>query len=850
MRSASVRLFAWLCLLASCASALAQTSAGFTHYRIAGPGSKDSTGATLAGTPDGLTAAKTDGTHVVFFTRTGGLNTSSICAGDSALYTAPIMGGTVTPLVNTSTQFEAAEPAGSVTPLICDSPILAGAHVVYGAAYTKASGAVRNGFFSIPLLGGASADVLANGDPVPNSLGTAGQVDTGLSSTPYGSLALVGGGFVVQAQVSTTNTNVTFSNAGLALGSNSASSASSACHLQIPPLGLFVTDVGTLYANSVPLNSGGSGTIYRSGILAAPNPAAVTCDSIVYDPAPNGVALALPGEPTQPAGYKLTIAGTGTPAVLGSTTYFAANQPLSDGTSFYAFYSSLNGVMTKILGSRDAIPGIPATLADCSGTTNYPYISDSVSANGHYVEFFAANSYQPNCSSTAITSYSGDYVYDTVAKTIQLVTPIGSSLPGGDTPYCILDCFAQGPGTLSPDGHMVFTNWDTVDSSGGPTTVTLYSVFLGQLKTAVSLTAPATSSYAGSVTLTAKVSPNTGGTASATGSAVFMDGTKILGTVAIDNTGTAAFTTNALTPSLHILTAVYSGDPLYMGAASAPTSLVVAQSKTTLTLAGPAVVATGSSVTYTAALATAAGGTPTGSIVFTDGTSTLATVALTSMNNATFTTATLAAGPHALLATYMGDANFLGSVSPTLAVSVGTPDFALSSSPTSLTVNAGQSAVFPLTLTPAFGFAQAVTLTCAGLPANSTCTFSPSNVTPAGAPVSSTLIITTDTKSASLELPSTPFSGQSTRLLALAGLLLLPFSSRTLRRRVGKATLLTLALLSVSLAGLAGCSSGSTSQSTPSAPTYVTPDGTSSIVITAASGSLTHTQTVSLTITN
>jgi hypothetical protein len=87
---------------------------------------------------------------------------------------------------------------------------------------------------------------------------------------------------------------------------------------------------------------------------------------------------------------------------------------------------------------------------------------------------------------------------------------------------------------------------------------------------------------------------------------------------------------------------------------------------TTTTLTSGANPSTlGQAVTFTATV-TAAGGTPTGTVVFRDGGTTLGTVDLDAAGQATFTTSSLQLGTHTITAEYLGDANFSGSVSPGL----------------------------------------------------------------------------------------------------------------------------------------------------------------------------------------
>jgi hypothetical protein len=54
-------------------------------------------------------------------------------------------------------------------------------------------------------------------------------------------------------------------------------------------------------------------------------------------------------------------------------------------------------------------------------------------------------------------------------------------------------------------------------------------------------------------------------------------------------------------------------------------------------------------------------GTPTGTVAFTDGTTTIGSVTLNNVGRATFTTASLSRGNHVINASYQGDAKFLSS---------------------------------------------------------------------------------------------------------------------------------------------------------------------------------------------
>lgn len=92
-------------------------------------------------------------------------------------------------------------------------------------------------------------------------------------------------------------------------------------------------------------------------------------------------------------------------------------------------------------------------------------------------------------------------------------------------------------------------------------------------------------------------------------------------------------------------------------------------------------------------------------------------------------------------------AEALGALSPS--------DFSLSVSPTSSTINPGQSAMYTLTVTPRSGFNQQVSFSCAGAPADATCTISPAALTLDGTnPATATLTVETSASAAVFGPPS------------------------------------------------------------------------------------------------
>ena len=176
---------------------------------------------------------------------------------------------------------------------------------------------------------------------------------------------------------------------------------------------------------------------------------------------------------------------------------------------------------------------------------------------------------------------------------------------------------------------------------------------------------------------------------------------------------------------------------------------------------------------------------------------------------ATLTLEQLPQGLKTVTAAYSGGKDFAAS-SAAAAASSGTttlPDFALTASPTSLSLTPGQFGTVIVTVTPENGFNDMVTLSCSGVPAGATCVFSPTTLTPlTGAAVTSTLNIQTQGASgAFLQKPSSgiAYAIVLPGILALAGL-------GALRRRSGIGVVRVIgmaALLTAAGLGLGACGS-------------------------------------------
>jgi hypothetical protein len=280
----------------------------------------------------------------------------------------------------------------------------------------------------------------------------------------------------------------------------------------------------------------------------------------------------------------------------------------------------------------------------------------------------------------------------------------------------------------------------------------------------------------------------------------------------------------------------------------------IAPLTTTTALTASTTTATpGQSVTLTAKVAgpSNTGTLPSGSVTFLSGTTSLGMGTLDATGTATLATTKLPTGSDTITAQYGGDTYFATSTSSAVTIVVAAPSFTLSVSPTSLTVEHGSTGSTTVSLAPVGGFTGQVTFACSGLPANSTCSFSPGTVTPSGSGAATTTItIATDVNATSLAVPhKKPGSGRQSEELAL-GLLLGLGGLVGARRRWGRymqaaAMILLAAGLTLGTFAMTGCGGGS-NNSGGSGP--ITPSGTSTITVTGTSGTISQTATFKLTV--
>jgi hypothetical protein len=389
---------------------------------------------------------------------------------------------------------------------------------------------------------------------------------------------------------------------------------------------------------------------------------------------------------------------------------------------------------------------------------------------------------------------------------------------------------------LSVGTHIITATYagDGVNYSGS--TSSSVSITVAQASSAITFQNSSGSILpSGSATFIVYVTP-----AAATGTVTFKDGGTTLGTSTLSG-GSATYVASGLSLGTHTITASYGGDTSYLpSTTSGSVTIIVVKGTSATALTVPAApLYVGNSVALSASV-TSPSGTPTGTVTFADSGVTLGTGTL-SGGTATYTATGLAAGSHTITATYAGSSDYNGS--PSSAQGIAMSDFAVLVATPTITVTAGQTVTGLLTYSPASGgFPQAISITCTGAPAASTCTVTPSSLTPGAATVSATLTLTTTARSATA---LNRLSG--TNGIALALLALVPGLAAWRRRRAFASVALALAVFA-GLTLASGCGGGGTPAASKPAGTPAGP-ATLTITSTAAGAQpLTHTSTIAVTV--
>lgn len=476
----------------------------------------------------------------------------------------------------------------------------------------------------------------------------------------------------------------------------------------------------------------------------------------------------------KPAAIRLDSGGSIYVAGYTSSSDF----PVTQGALEYTYsppapYSSLSeAFITKVSGLAATVTATP-TFSPASGTyTSAQTVTISDATTGATI-YYTTDGSTPTTSSTKYTSAITVSASTTINAIATATGHSNSSVATATYTIGGVTPAAATP-TFSPVSG-TYTSAQTVTISDATTGATIYYTTDGSTPTASS------TKYTGAISVGASTTINA--IATAAGYA-----TSSVATATYTISGT---TPTAATPTFSPASGTYSS--------TQTVAISDATSGATIYYTTNGTTPTTSSTKYTAP-------------VTVNSTSTLSAIAVASgYNNSS-----------------VGTANYV--------INSGTPDFTVVLSASSLNIARGGSGTLTLTASPANGFSQSISLQCSGLPANTTCSFSPSAFTPNGSAVQDTVTVT----STATTLNLMPSLWQRETPAAMCGLLLLFFPTRN--RRIGRG-LLGCLFAGLILLPLSGCSSGTSGNSGGGSSPV-----TSVVTVTATSGSLQHTTTFTLTV--
>lgn len=425
-----------------------------------------------------------------------------------------------------------------------------------------------------------------------------------------------------------------------------------------------------------------------------------------------------------------SLSGSPNPSVFGQAVVFSATVtgPTGTGTPTGSMTFSDGAIA---IGTATLNQG-KATLSVNSLTVGAHSISASYAGDSTFANSTSAALSQTVNKSSTTTTLAGTPNPSVFGQPVTLTATVvasggGTGTPSGNVTFSDggnslgTATLTQGKTALSitsftPGSHTISASYvgdvnflpSSASGAGGVTQV------VGQSSTVTVLSSSANPSVYGQlVRFTAAVTPTGGGGGIPNGTLTFSDGNTLLGTAALDNTGTAVISVSSLGMGSHSITASYSGSTGYLASGSGPFSQIVNRDSVVVTIASaPNPSTVGQAVAFTMQAAPAAPGgspgtaAPGGPIILSDASAVLGTVTLDSSGKATISVSTLAAGNHSLTAAYQGDVNFSPGISGSYTQTVN-------KLPASVTLSSSQN---PTTNASALTVTATVRTSASGVP--------------------------------------------------------------------------------------------------------------------------------------
>jgi 6-phosphogluconolactonase (cycloisomerase 2 family) len=612
----------------------------------------------------------------------------------------------------------------------------------------------------------------------------------------------------------------------------------------VDPTGRFAYMTATINPNGSPLAQISGFSIGGSSGIPTPFSAALWTDS----QASNGAQLAISSGATTPnptpmivslsppfttaTAIPFTLQVNGTNFVPGAAVYFGGQPRSTTFVSSTQVNASIPGSDIDNDGTAVVFVFNPLPGGGASTSLEFP-----VSALAPIISSVSPSSVVAGGNAFGLTVIGSNFV------TSSVVNFNGTALATGYASPTVLsasvpaeDIVAQGTASIS-----VTTPSNGVPGGGSSNTVTL-TITAPVLPLSVSSISPTSATAGGpAFILTVNGSGFAQGSQSAPGSQVSFN---------LNNVLTTFVSPTQLTAQIPMSAIAIAGNPYVIvtnpnGFASTPITFMVMPGVGSVT--PPSLPAGSNALT----LNISGTGFAQGSVVLVNGNSRVTIYESSTLLQATLLPTDLSQGG-TLNITVM---NPLPGGGTSAAISFIVADYSVAPPSSTPPVTAGQTAMFALTVSSSHGtFSDSVTFGVSTLPAGSSASFSPSaTVTPGAAPQTVMLSISTTphTETSTIHLPgrvqpALPLLCLVGMVLALAGFWLWVSGGRV--QRLAPQLLLAVSLLAAG--SLVACGAVGAGNSTPPQvnPATGTPAGTYMITVTATSGEVAHSTTVTLTV--
>jgi hypothetical protein len=392
------------------------------------------------------------------------------------------------------------------------------------------------------------------------------------------------------------------------------------------------------------------------------------------------------GIPSAP--WAVNVLMPGTTALGSSANPSAVGQMLT----FTATVMGTGGTPTGMVTFFDGTTSLGAGTLNASGVATFPTSSLAIGSHSITAQYGGDATFGSTTSTAVIQVVNGNMATaavtafpnpSTVGQFVTLSTTVNATAGTPTGTVTFLD------GNVSDDGNTLLA---TATLNGGSATISTSSLAGGShsitvqyggdssfnsatsaaitqvvnpISTTTTLVSSLNPSSGGqSVTFSATVTDVGGVPGTPTGTVIFLDGITLLGTGTL-SAAVATFTTSSLATGNHSITARYGGNTTFaVSTSNAVTQVVNVKPSNAGLISSPNPSAVGQVVVFTATVA-GMGGTPTGTVTFLDGTTSLGTATL-SNGVVNFNTPSLTAGSHSITVSYPGDANFAPSTSTPL----------------------------------------------------------------------------------------------------------------------------------------------------------------------------------------